>query len=148
MPIAPRSVCSFSGCFRLANPGKSRCAEHHAEWEERRAEQQKLAHREYNKRRPASDKFYWTNTWKKKSEEYRARHPLCEECEQIGLVEQSQLVDHIIPYRERPDLGLVDENLRALCWPCHNRIGEKVREKYGGTAERVDAPPARWPRIG
>ncbi len=48
------------------------------------------------------------------------------------------MVDHIIPYRERPDLGLVDSNLRALCWQCHNRIGKKVREKDGAVAERVD----------
>lgn len=125
-------------CTKLAAPGKTRCPDHHAQRAEERAAYLKVAHKDYNARRPATDKFYWTNTWKLKSEQYRAQHPLCSECDSIGLVVPSTMVDHIIPYRERPDLGLVDSNLRALCWQCHNRIGKKVRDM--GAAERV-APP-------
>ncbi len=138
MPSAPSAVCSAPGCLRLALPSKTRCAEHQAEADESRAAYLKQAHKSYNARRPKSDGFYWTNRWKRKSAEYREAHPLCEECDRIGLTVPSTMVDHIIPYRERPDLGLVDSNLRALCWQCHNRIGKKVREKDGAVAERVD----------
>lgn len=148
MPVAPPSVCSAPGCRRLAVPGATRCAEHKAQRDVERAEYLKAAHKDYNAKRPASDKFYWTNTWKRKSEEFRVARPLCDECERIGLVVPSTMVDHIVPYRERPDLGLDDTNLRALCWQCHNRIGKKIREKDGGTAERVAAPSGRLPRIG
>ena len=121
------SVCSAMSCMRLAVTGGTRCANHAAEHAQARAEYLKKAHKSYNARRPASDKFYWTNTWKRKSATFREAHPVCCECDSIGLVVPSELVDHIIPYRERPDLALVDSNLRALCWPCHNRIGKKVR---------------------
>lgn len=147
MPRAPASVCSKPNCLRLAVAGGTRCAEHQAQHEEERAAYLKQAHKDYNTRRPASDGFYWTNRWKLKSEQYRADHPLCEECERIGLVVESTMVDHIIPYRERPDLGLEDSNLRALCWQCHNRIGKKVRERDCGKAEVVAIAP-RVPRIG
>ena len=140
MPQAPAAVCSAPSCLRLALPGESRCAEHKAQRAEERAAYLQQAHKEYNAKRPKSDSFYWTNRWKRKSEEYRAAHPLCVECERLGLVVPSTMVDHIIPYRERPDLGLVDSNLRALCWQCHNRIGKKVREKDCGVAERVADP--------
>lgn len=140
MPSSPSAVCSAPGCLRLAVSGKTRCAQHQAEADEARAEYRSRQNKDYNARRPKSDGFYWTNRWKRKSEEYRKAHPLCVECDRIGLVVESTMVDHIIPYRLRPDLGLVDSNLRALCWQCHNRIGEKVREKDCGPAERVATP--------
>lgn len=144
MPSASASVCSSPGCFRLAVAGATRCASHKAQRETERAAYLKEAHKAYNAKRPATDKFYWTNRWKKKSAEYRALHPLCEECDRLGLVVPSELVDHIIPYRERPDLALDDANLRALCWQCHNRIGRKV--KAPGAGERVEpAQPFRMP---
>ncbi|QMV65177.1 HNH endonuclease [Pseudomonas berkeleyensis] len=138
MPSAPSAVCSAPGCLRLAMPGKTRCEQHQAEADEARAEYRSRQNKDYNARRPKSDSFYWTNRWKRKSEEYRKAHPLCVECERIGLVVEATMVDHIIPYRLRPDLGLVDSNLRALCWQCHNRIGAKVREKDCGVAVRVE----------
>jgi len=128
--------------------GATRCAEHKAQREVERAAYLKQAHKNYNAKRPASDKFYWTNTWKRKSEAFRAAHPLCIECERLGLVVPSTMVDHIIPYRERPDLGLEDSNLRALCWQCHNRIGKKVREQDCRVADPVAAPVSRLLRHG
>lgn len=127
MPVAPPSVCTAPHCRRIAEAGRTRCSQHHAEWVARRAEQQAKAHGKYNAKRPESDSFYSTNAWKKKSQAFRVLHPVCHECDRIGLVVASTMVDHIIAYRLRPDLGLVDSNLRALCWQCHNRVGAKVR---------------------
>jgi len=148
MPVAPRSVCTSPNCGRLAAVGRTRCDQHHAEWIERRAAQQTKAHAGYNAKRPKSDSFYSTNAWKKKSEAFRKRYPLCSECESIGLVVQCALVDHKIAYRLRPDLGLVDSNLRSLCWQCHNRIGAKVRPGADGVESlgvKASAPyTGRW----
>lgn len=127
MPVAPPSVCTAPHCRRLAEAGRTRCSQHHAEWVARRGEQLAKAHSKYNKRRPATDAFYKTQAWKRKSQKFRERHPVCVECDRLGLVVDAELVDHIIPYRLRPDLGLVDSNLRSLCWSCHSRIGAKVR---------------------
>lgn len=48
-------------------------------------------------------------------------------------------VDHIIPYKERPDLGLEMNNLRTLCASCDNsrhaydRAKSIVKKKPTGT---------------
>ncbi|WP_447590139.1 HNH endonuclease signature motif containing protein [Aquipseudomonas campi] len=79
-------------------------------------------HKRYNEVRDASDSFYKTERWKKLSAYYRKRHPLCECCQS----DASDITDHIKPVKTYPDLALDWHNLRALCRPCHNRIGERV----------------------
>jgi 5-methylcytosine-specific restriction protein A len=34
----------------------------------------------------------------------------------------AEVVHHIIPIKERPDLKLVPSNCQALCFPCHEVI--------------------------
>lgn len=50
---------------------------------------------------------------------------------------RAQMVHHIIPVEERPDLALDLNNLRSLCNECHNR---EHPEK--GRQARQDEPPA------
>ena len=51
---------------------------------------------------------------------YRARHPLCEECERNGRVALAQVVDHIIEIADGGD-PVDPSNLQSLCHACHNR---------------------------
>lgn len=53
--------------------------------------------------------------WRKTSERYRAEHPLCVECEQLGRTEPSTCVDHIVPHRGNVELFWNEENWAALC---------------------------------
>ncbi|WP_185753290.1 HNH endonuclease [Stutzerimonas stutzeri] len=102
--------------------GSHRCQLHKVEASERKAEVRKEVHREYNLRRDESDSFYKTERWKKLSAYYRKKHPVCECCENAA----SDITDHIKPVKTHPDLALDWDNLRALCRPCHNSIGERV----------------------
>jgi predicted kinase len=59
---------------------------------------------------------------------YLAEHPLCVECERIGLVTAATDVDHIVAKRHG---GTDDEdNLQALCHACHSR---KTNRERGST---------------
>lgn len=82
--------------------------------------------------------------WAKLSARYRRRHPLCEECEQQGRSALCDVVDHIIPVADRPDLRLEERNLWALCNSCHNGLKRRM-EAYARKAKRLDDLP-NWCR--
>ncbi|NMB34825.1 MAG: HNH endonuclease [Firmicutes bacterium] len=48
------------------------------------------------------------------------KHPLCAECKRQGRVTKATVVDHIIPHKGNPELFWDENNLQALCKPCHD----------------------------
>ncbi|MFV3387840.1 HNH endonuclease [Pseudomonas sp. NY15364] len=122
MPVRPPKACSEPGCKRLTAIGRNRCSRHAAEADLKRESARKQSHASYNARRDASDSFYKTERWKKLSAYYRKKHPVCEHCDNAA----SDITDHIKPVKTNPELALEWDNLRALCRPCHNSIGERV----------------------
>lgn len=122
MPRKAPTICRAPGCGQLVHGG-SYCGQHVERAKQSLAE----SHRSYNQRRPDSDQRYKTTRWRKLSIAFRRKHPLCCECEAQGLVRVADLVDHIEPAKEKPELFFEWRNLRALCHRCHNRIGRKVR---------------------
>lgn len=123
--MKPPKPCAWPGCSVLTR-GVSHCATHKPLADERRAEQLKRAHKQYNKRRDESDEFYKTTRWTRFRTYYLRMHPLCVECERHDRVTAAVILDHIKPYKTHPHLGLDWHNVRPLCRPCHNRIGERV----------------------
>lgn len=121
MPVRPLRPCAWPGCSTLVR-GMHHCPQHAPLALQRQQAAKQVAHRAYNERRDPTDSFYKTERWKKLSAYYRKRHPVCEHCESAA----SDITDHIKPYKTHPELGLDWDNLRALCRPCHNRIGEQV----------------------
>ena len=55
-------------------------------------------------------------TWRALRVQFLRQHPLCEcdECKGAHTPDTAEVVDHIIPISERPDLRLVWTNLRAM----------------------------------
>lgn len=106
--------------------GETYCPRHKVEHEAKRAAATKKSNTRYNRARPESDKFYGTSRWRKLSIYFRKRYPLCANCATEDRVTPAQLVDHIEPLKERPDLATEWSNLRSLCHACHNRIGARV----------------------
>ena len=109
MPYKDTRHCAVAGCPGYAEGGPY-CAEHR---------------REYNRaiRGPESRQRY-NRHWEKISRLYLSRHPLCEECERNGRLTPAVHVHHIIRGGSNDD-----ENLMALCKPCHSR--ETAREVWG-----------------
>ena len=83
-------------------------------------ERKRRTQREYNATRPGRHTFYSSSEWRRLREWYRARHPLCEECERNGRVALAQVVDHIIEIADGGD-PVDPSNLQSLCHACHNR---------------------------
>ncbi len=74
--------------------------------------------------------FYSSQAWRDARAECRRRAG--NRCEQCGNpCHANGRVDHRVPISERPDLALVQSNLRLLCPTCDNR---RHAEKGGGRA--------------
>lgn len=121
MPARPLRPCAAPGCSVLVR-GTSYCSKHAPMAEAAAALARRQTHKRYNGVRDASDSFYKTERWKKLSAYYRKKHPVCEHCDNAA----SDITDHIKPVKTNPELALAWDNLRALCRPCHNSIGERV----------------------
>lgn len=66
----------------------------------------------------------YTSEWNRLSIAYRKKHPFCVMCSQKGRDTLTDLVDHMIPVVDAPELILEWSNLCALCRTCH---GDKAR---------------------
>ena len=106
MPKKPKRPCSFPGCPKLTD-GRF-CEEH-----------EKLENKRYEKydRDPAVRRRYG-RAWKRIRDSYVQLHPLCELCQEKGLLVSTEEVHHRIPEGGTH----ARENLIALCKPCHARI--------------------------
>lgn len=88
------------------------------------------------KKDPKEIKFYTSRPWIKTSKLYRLKHPLCERCENRGLIKASEMVHHKTELRE---IWRIKGNplswryLQALCNSCHL---EDLREKKGKKEEK------------
>lgn len=76
--------------------------------------------REQQRRPEWITKFYSSSAWQHLRTLKRQVNPLCQDCEEADRITPAESVDHIVPIEQQPDLALVMENLRSLCWPCHN----------------------------
>lgn len=65
--------------------------------------------------------FYKSPAWRRLRLAFLREHPLCADCERIGLLTAAEHVHHTLERKDRPDLALDWDNLEGLCPPCHNR---------------------------
>lgn len=93
-----------------------------------------------------SDPFYHRVAWKRvRALAMQRDHGMCQDCMDrfragYGIrPHRAQMVHHIIPLEERPDLALNLDNLRSLCFECHNR----EHPEKGRQARQEEAPAAR-----
>ena len=89
--------------------------------------------------------FYHTKAWKRVRALAMQRDcGMCQDCMErfragYGFKpRRAQMVHHLVPLKERPDLALELSNLRSLCYACH----EKRHPDRGG-GRRAEGEPAR-----
>ena len=61
----------------------------------------------------------------------------CQHCARYGRASPAEIVHHIKPYEQHPELGLDSRNLVSLCRKCHNR----EHPEKGAAAARARHPP-------
>ena len=115
MANKPKRFCSAYPCNNLVAPGErfQNCPEH----------QPKAAERERNP-------FYHTQAWRRYSEWYRSKYPLCENCLKHGLAVPVDVVDHIAELKDG-GAKFSEDNTQSLCHACHNAKSRKERKKRG-----------------
>lgn len=114
MPAKPLRPCPTRGCRNYIRGGS------HCQDCKRRQDQR------YNAKRPDAEIFYKHAPWLKLRRMQLRSEPLCRTCKAAGRITPAELVDHIIPFKERPDLALDQSNLRSLCSSCHARVGARA----------------------
>ena len=66
--------------------------------------------------------FYTSAAWLRKKEKILRRDKyLCIDCKRFGKKTPAELVHHIQPYEEFPELALDEKNLVSLCGACHSK---------------------------
>lgn len=76
--------------------------------------------REKDLRRGSRQSRGYDADWERARLIHLEKEPLCRESGFRGLVQVAQLVDHIIPVRDRPDLRLEPSNLCSLTQRMHD----------------------------
>lgn len=112
MAQKPMRECRVNGCHNLTRNGY--CNKHLNLKNER--------HRAYDKttRDKWAAAFYKSKVWKVAREKSLALHyGLCQDCLAQGKMTDAEMVHHIKPLREYPELATVQSNLRPLCNRCH-----------------------------
>lgn len=86
--------------------------------------------------RSIDNAFYHSKAWKDCRSAYIQQHPLCERCEQIGLIVPAEVVHHKIHLTinniNDPSITLSFSNLESLCFACHNKehFGDKTERRW------------------
>ncbi len=112
--MRPRVPCREHLCPELIAPGVRYCPEHKAKHD-----------RDYDRRRGGTTARGYGYRWKKYSERFRRRHPVC--CDPFefhaatGTVAPTEEVDHIVPVDGPKDPRFWDpDNHQPLCKSCHS----------------------------
>ena len=71
---------------------------------------------------------YGSSAWKKLRTAFKRANPLCQMCQDKGIVMQGNTVDHITPINQGGD-PYAWSNLQTLCTSCHNSKCGKERQK-------------------
>ena len=129
--------CRQPGCINLVPYGY--CEEHKRIISKEEIEKSKQCLRNLDKKKdPKEIKFYTSRPWIKTSKLYRLKHPLCERCEDRGIIKSSNMVHHKTELREIWKMKgnpLSWRFLQALCNSCHM---EDLREKKGKKEKREE----------
>lgn len=127
-----RKLCGAMGCQAVAEPGQPYCAEHAAQRLEK--ERVRRAKAQTSAVAMMGRALYADPRWVKASKRFLREHPLCADCEELGVVEPATDVDHIKPHRGDQVLFWDRENWQALCHRCHSRktARETLNRDRGG----------------
>lgn len=89
-------------------------------WKPKSRSQQQPKQRAPDYRESARKRGY-DRDWERCREAFLTSEPLCADCLERGMVTPANEVHHVAKVKDRPDLRLDRENLRALCKTCHSR---------------------------
>ncbi|EKA7406927.1 HNH endonuclease [Vibrio parahaemolyticus] len=111
--MSPRSICSAPSCKQIAVEN-GRCNRH---LQKPKASSKKQSCRSST---TVNEHIYQSTKWRKLRARKAKESPLCENCLTYNIIKPVDVVDHIKPLLDYPDLAYVFSNLQSLCHQCHN----------------------------
>ena len=97
--------------------------------------------------------IYNSREWRELRIQKLRANPLCEVCEQEGIVTSARCVHHVVPIetaRTKDEMKLLAidcglQGLRALCFACHARIHKELGSNTAKIVrQRAEARQDRW----
>lgn len=112
--MKPQKQCNHPTCRKLIDYDQQYCDIHKPKTQRK---QQSYAERmaidgQYRR-------FYASKEWKNLSYQYRLKHPICEECIQLGIAVKADVVDHVIEIKDDWSRRLDETNCMSLCHHHH-----------------------------
>lgn len=130
--MAVLKLCAARGCDELALPGLAHCDDHERDRQDREAKRRSEAKLSSTAREGHA--LYKSKWWTSARLAFLKRHPLCVECQSVGLVVPAEHVDHVVPHRGNLKLFRDRRNWQPLCRSCHSR--KTAREVWHGDRHR------------
>lgn len=123
MAMAPGRACRFNGCTAIIHSG-SYCDKHKTQG--RRSYDKAL-----DERRGSARQRGYDSRWEHFRRWFLQQpgNQLCARCTEHGRTTWADLVHHIKPVRERPDLRLHPDNCMPVCNRCHKIIHLEINGK-------------------
>ncbi|KEQ22865.1 HNH endonuclease [Paenibacillus tyrfis] len=115
MPSVAKKPCSRPGCSNLTR--ERYCPDHAQLTQQKDRERGTAAQRGYDSK------------WRTARAGYLAKHPLCVECQRVGVIKAAMVVDHIKPHKGDKALFWDRGNWQPLCK--HHHDVKTVREDGG-----------------
>lgn len=115
MPNRAYKICAWPGCTELS-------MQHYCDRHQLQRDQEQDA--KYIRDKDSS----YDAQWQRLRLSYLSKHPLCQACEDKGLIVPAVLVHHIKPIKDGGAV-LEERNLKALCNSCHEEIHKVDRWK-------------------
>lgn len=84
-----------------------------------------------------------SNRWRRLRREKLSRCPLCERCNDNGIVRAATEVHHVTPiecgltFREKERLAYSYSNLAALCHECHVKVHDEMGRSGKAASKRI-----------
>lgn len=117
MPVRPRRPCNHPGCRELTT--ERFCDNHKRE-----------KRKQYDEQRGDFRKRGYSSIWDKVRRLKVMKDPLCEICLKEDKITPVEIVHHIKPMDERPDLLLDMDNLQSVCRYHHARIHKPYQSTH------------------
>ncbi|MEZ8138473.1 HNH endonuclease [Vibrio splendidus] len=112
--MPPRSICSAPSCKQIA-VGNGRCNRHHQQKPKASSKKQT-----FRSSTTVNEHIYQSAKWRKLRARKAKESPLCENCLTYTIIKPVDVLDHIKPVLDHPELAYVYSNLQSLCHQCHN----------------------------
>ena len=126
--MAIRKLCASAGCDELAIEGLAHCDAHEARRQEKL--RRRKASAQLTPEAALNRKLYADVAWRSARKRFLKAHPLCADCEDLGVFVEAVEVDHIKPHKGDRKLFWDRSNWQASCKSCHSR--KTAREVWHG----------------